>query len=606
MISDKATLAVMRTAWPLALSFLLAGSLWWSAGYVLSYDAVAVPEQSLQPWMWGASEAPPRSVPQDAVIAVADNFIPGGVLQRAMLLAALVLAGTGIMRLMAARALPEQFLAAGAFVWSAYVVERAVIGHWGLLLAYAVMPWVVRACARIRQGSMSSMGAAGLWVALGSLTPTGGLMLCLICVAVLVVPAAAAPFRRRLLTLGLVTTLQLPWITAGILSAGAGGASGSEVFALRADGPGGFAGPILSALTGGGIWNADVVPASRTGWYLAVGTVALVGLATGGFPHIRMVLGDCTKPICALALMGLGWATLTALAPSVSAEIMAVPGGGLLRDGQKWLALWMLPFSVCVGLGGGRILGLIRLDLRVLVAAGLALLPALLIPDAVWAFGNRLAPVAYPADWDQVQRTLASSQQTGGESSSGDVVSLPWVPFRAYDWNDRRVCLDPSPRYLDGGALTSSALAVRRRGEVVVVPSDDPRSVEISTALQSPDPQKELSRAGVGWVLVNVGQPTPPGQPHPSALLVGADLVVDGATLDLYRLRELPEQLTPHASGRGMLISAWGLGITSFLTAVILFLRFANIPTLSRRNEYRATATVSDNDERSSTSWPKD
>ena len=67
-------------AYAIGLSVLVLGPAL-RPGYVLSYDMVFTPRESLLPWTLGAGSALPRSVPQDAVVAVLNSVVPGWVLQ---------------------------------------------------------------------------------------------------------------------------------------------------------------------------------------------------------------------------------------------------------------------------------------------------------------------------------------------------------------------------------------------------------------------------------------------------------------------------------------------------------------------------------------------
>lgn len=78
---------------------------------------VFVPRQSLLPWMLGIGGGLPRSVPQDAIVALLAGPLPGQVLQKTVLLASLTLAGWGAGRL-AGPGLTRQLPAASLYMWS--------------------------------------------------------------------------------------------------------------------------------------------------------------------------------------------------------------------------------------------------------------------------------------------------------------------------------------------------------------------------------------------------------------------------------------------------------------------------------------------------------
>ena len=58
--------------------------------------------------------------------------------------------------------------AAGVTVWNPFVVERLALGQWALLTSYAALPWLLRALAHPRDGTMSGVGPVVGWAALAS------------------------------------------------------------------------------------------------------------------------------------------------------------------------------------------------------------------------------------------------------------------------------------------------------------------------------------------------------------------------------------------------------------------------------------------------------
>ena len=78
-------------------------------GYLLLRDAVSTPRSYLSNSAIGLGEAAPRAVPQDFAVAVLSAVIDGGVIVKAVLIAALFLAGWGAARL-AALCVPEAHL----------------------------------------------------------------------------------------------------------------------------------------------------------------------------------------------------------------------------------------------------------------------------------------------------------------------------------------------------------------------------------------------------------------------------------------------------------------------------------------------------------------
>jgi hypothetical protein len=538
-------------------------------GYTLVGDQVFVPDQSLLPWMLGLGGGLPRSVPQDAVLALLTGPVPGWVWEAVALGAALLLLGTGVARLLRGAGTGARCVAAVVAIWSAYVGERLLLGHWSLLLAVGVLPWALACADEVRRGVPRSGARWLLWVALASLTPTGGLLVLAVTVPVLLWSSGV----RRAPRVGVALAgalLQLPWVAPSLLHPQSGAVGGVDVFALRPQGPWGS---LLTALGTGGVWNLDAVPGSRATVLAPVATLVLVALAVAGRGALVEAVGRPVAITLAVAAgLGLAVALLGAwdlTRPAVGWVVESVPGGGLLRDGQKWLAPWLLLLASAAALGARR-LGRAaaarwhEASLRRTVLVAVLLLPVLTLPDLAWGALGRLAPVDYPSDWSRARQVLAE------DPAPGDVVSLPWSTFRRFDWNLGRTVLDPAPRAMPRTVVTDASLVVRRSGDLVVVPGDDPRSARIGAAVAAGHELGPVLRSeGIGWALMSAG-----AAPASTQLPRDAVLVVDGADLDLYRLA--PPDAAPQVGGLVVVLLADAVALLVLLGAGAAVLRRAH------------------------------
>jgi hypothetical protein len=490
-------------------------------GFVLLRDMVFVPHQDLDLDALGLGGTLPRAVPVDSVMALVTTVVPGDLVQKAVLFATVCAAVLGAARLVPAapdgRRGVAGLIAGLVYGWSPYLAERLLMGHWTLLVAFAALPWIARTALQVRAGLPRALPRLVLLCAAAALTPTGALLAAGVVVALV--------GRRRMLAAGgAVVVLALPWIVAGALHPGgdASDPAGVAAFAARAEG---WGGTLLSLLGTGGIWNAGAVPGSRANALLPVLTLALLALAVVGWAD-RTVLRSPGGRLVLLGLAGLVLAlagTVPGLRDILEFAVRQVPGAGLLRDAQKWIAWWALPLAVGAGLGVRRLAGRARASsgsgAAALVAAGALVLPVVALPDLVWGVGGRLQPVAYPADWERVRAALAA------DDGPGDVLVLPFGAYRAFDWNDDRPQLDPAARWLPRPAVTDDELLVDGRP----VEGEDARARAVADAVDEPD---ELAELGIGWVLVEHGTP---GRPVPSAV-TALPLVLDGDELDLHRV----------------------------------------------------------------------
>lgn len=490
-------------SWSVVLAAVLLGPAL-APGYVLNLDMVFTPHQPLLPWMFGLDGGLPRAVPQDVIVGLLAGPVSGALLQKVVLLAALTLAGVGVARLLRRYGLPIALMAVTLYVWNAFVLERLLMGNWALLLSYAATPWLLAAVVAVRRRRASGAQVIG-WAALGSWVPTGGVLMLVIALALLL-PGSSAGWRRRWMAFGGVLGLNLTWILAA-LSHPAGLESDStaaQVFAVHSDGPWGV---IISALSLGGTWNSDVVPASR-GFGLGVVWLAVVGaLAVAGLPLLRRLLTPWVfSYVTAMVVVG---ALLAVLSASVFGTwiVGSVPGGGLLRDGQKPLAVAALWLSLAASLGMVRVLRAISSrEYRRVVLAVAVVLPIVLLPDAAWAGGGRLAARDYPTSWFELKEQLGA-----GDAA---VVSLPWSTFRRYKWNDDRTVVDPLPRFVDRTVVGSDELLVGTgrdsdgSADVTVIKGDSPRAAAVAAAMSAGTPlATALPPLGIGYAVVQTDQP---------------------------------------------------------------------------------------------------
>jgi hypothetical protein len=521
-------------------------------------------------------------VPQDAVVAMLSGPVPGWLLEKAAMLAALGLLAAGVSRLLRPAGNGARVVGAVVAVWSAFVVERLLMGHWSLLLAVGTLPWLLDLARRARSGERRTWGPWFLLLCLASLTVSGGVLALAVSLPVVVGPRTRVRGGRRATWVVTGLVAQLPWLvptlvqTTGTL--GVAGA-GSEVFRLRAES---WFGAVVTALGTGGVWNAEAVPGSRSTVLPLLATIVVLALAGAGARRLVPLLGRAaTLTLGTLSVLGLVWAvagTVEALDPMVTWVVTAVPGGGVLRDAQKWLAPWLILVAVAAGLGAHRCARALarradRTTARSLLV-GLALVPLVCLPDAAWGASGALSSVAYPGDYAVVRASLSAA----GE---GDAISLPWQTFRRFPWNDGRTVLDPVPRAMPRTVVASDSLVVRSHGELVTVGGEDPRSAQVSRAIADGEPLAPLLRSiGVGWAVVATDIPDATADLPP-----GAEVVVPGEHLALYRLAAPVQQPAPEGVAAVLLADLLALGVLAAAAAL------ATATAVTRRMSARESHT---------------
>ncbi|WP_052493374.1 hypothetical protein [Rhodococcus sp. MEB064] len=547
--------SVRAGAWSAGWSTVLAaaalgpllGALLPGGGYLLLRDAVSTPRSHLTESVLGLSDAAARAVPQDAAVAAATTVMDGGTLVMGVLFLALAAAGSGAARmtshLLDTDATSPSLVAATVAVWNPYVAERLLQGHWSLLVGYAALPWTVCAARRLRErGDLRAAAPLVLCLGIAGLTPTGVLMCAALALVTLSAPGGVRRGWRVAVLVVSTVVVSAPWLVATALSGAGAGSDPSGVAAFAARAEPGLA--TIGSLAGlGGIWNADAVPASRTTLYAVVGTAVLLGLAAAGLPRLRRT----ASPVAAaLLLTGAVSVVLIALAATPigldlgrwAAE--SVPGAGLFRDSQKWVALWMPALALCAGAAvDGR-----RLRGAVVAVAALVIV----LPDLAWGVHGAMRPVRYPTGWAEVTDRVGTSDAS--------VAVLPGGTFRRFDWSGEAPVLDPAPRWLRADVLQTGDLPVG----AVTVQGESTVARRVESLLLRGAPASDLADLGVGWILVE----TSPGELGDSArTLTGLDRVYADDDLALYNVPDPASRVASPVWPVGAAHVLWALAIVA-------------------------------------------
>lgn len=554
----------------LAAALLLGGAVGagpWDGVY-LYRDFVTVPDPVLGANTLGG-EGAPRAVPLDAVVSLLSTVLPAGLVARLLLVAPLLLVGSGMTALLRRHGPVATAVGAGLAVVNPYVAERLLLGQAPSLLGYAMVPWLVLA-VRADRPLVARMGLVLIAAAPAAITPVGAVMagVTVLVVSLTVGPRstssdATGPVPHRMgEALGLlapVALLSLPWLLAALAHPTVGAVpDGADAFAVAADGPWGTVG---SVVTLGGVWASGAWPESRMHpGVLAVQLVLVLG-AAGAWWWLRRGgrqrpdgrgPNDGWRPADGLGpgrrrlldLAAAGYVTVVAgvlllagpLLP-LWRELQQVPGLALARDTHRWLGWAALAVAVLLALGAAWLTAPVRGEasqgrtVRGAVAVGAVVgalaLGILTVPDVPGRLARDLRPVAMPAEW----RTVVELVNDGPD---GAVLVLPWQPFRQVDWVGPVQFLDPLPRALEAEALHSRTLVVHRDGKTWEVGGEGDTGLTAlgRGASLSAD---ALRQRGIGQVVVWRGSPGE--SPAPGA---GMTLVHEGRDWQVLRVDQSP------------------------------------------------------------------
>jgi hypothetical protein len=499
-------------------------------GYLLLRDAVSTPRSYLSDAALGLSDAAPRALPQDFAVALASHVVDGGIAVKVLLIAGLWLAGWGSARLAAAvlpdAGVPGQFLAATLAVWNPYVAERLLQGHWSLLVGYGCLPWVAATVLRMRTGTGAlwiEICALAFWTALAGLTPTGLMLAATVALVCSLTPGPGRPrWMCAVAGVGSAVLAALPWLTAAAVSGSLSPtqADGVPAFAARAE-PG--LGTLGSLAGLGGIWNSAAVPESRTTLFAVVSVVILLGIVAAGLPVAARI--PAAVPLLVLAAVAVVVPALMATEPGLAAVesmVRALPGLGVVRDAQKWVALAVPGYTLSAA---AAVIMLRRWLPGVATAAVCSLALVATLPDLAWGVGGKVTAVRYPPGWAAVAAMINADPDPVAVLPAGS-------SMRQFPWAGEAPVLDPLPRWVRADVLTTGDLAVSGR----LVAGEGGRAREVERLLTTGADHAALARAGVGWLVVESGDDvtaTRVGGDHPVAPHRGLMLVTHAGWLAL-------------------------------------------------------------------------
>lgn len=506
-------------------TFLLVAAVLWpfaSPGMPMLRDMVVPPHPALTDAAWGLGESAARAAPQDTVLALAGGFTDAGLVMRLLMLCGLTVGGVAaaeLVRRVLHVGVVGQIAAVTMLLWNPFVVERLLQGQWSLVLAMALLPAV----------ALTTIIAAPWWrataMAVAGLTPTGALL------AVAVAVVAARTWRDRLVAVGTGAVVSAPWLVATVLGSGAGVAdpAGAAAFAARAERWVGTLGAVAGL---GGIWNRQAVPVAREAGPAALAVVALLALFVVG---ARMAWGSRARPgsshsaligarrrLIVLAVASAIVIAALATPPGLSLmewALETVPGAGLLRDAQKWVALAVPGYVVLAAAGAETIARQIPDHRRWLAALFAVTVIIAAVPDLPRAVAP-VKPVAPWPGWSAVSGIVAMDDTA--------VAVLPAGPYRIIDG---RPTYDPAVKTLPAPVLATGDLVVS--GVAVGGEGSTSATVE-KTLLDAPDHAIDVLRAhGAGWVLVE----NSPGEMGDSArVLSRLEVVYSDEHLTLHRV----------------------------------------------------------------------
>jgi len=391
-------------------------------------------------------------------------------------------------------------LVAGTFfAMNPFVYERMLAGQILLTASYAALPWALACFTRVAsRGEAGDVLRALAWVAAIGLIDIhgGGMALLLLGVAILFSPATPG---RKLALVALVVggfvVVNLYWIAPSML-AGEGGRLGSGDYLAYAPRPR-SASILPYVFMLHGFWRVEFITPLQAGKSLyLVAFLPIAGAAFAGVIHATSIhrwsrAANALLVSCLIAaVLGMG-PSLPITEPLARFMFERVPGYGIFREPQKWVALLALGYAVFAGVGlelVARRLERLRARSGMLVGAAIVL-PLIATRIMLWGFDGTIANSQFPSDWQRADEITAGDP--------GAILALPWNLYQPVDFAGQRTVANPMSHYFRSEVVVSKEARLFVTDETE--PSD-PRDAYVQAIMN-----RRRNVEGVGQLLAPLG-----------------------------------------------------------------------------------------------------
>jgi hypothetical protein len=430
--------AAICAAWVLVLTLVLFAPLA-TGGTVLLLDQSDVPvgpHATLGAYAFGFPPGLTSRVPITGALLWLFRVLPFGPVKLLPVVAYVPIAAMGMYRLVDRRALPA-VAATTLFVVNPFTYDRAFAGQVYILLGYALLP--LAAWLATREPSWRSGAAFGLVISIQAALSIHFVFITGL-VAVVALLLGRASLRQRAAMFGAAGSVCLVasayWL---IPIASQGGALDRvtlrdvAVFQTEADPALGLL-PNVIALRG--FWRGS--SALQPSLLVCVAcAVALLAIAAFGARAAGSKGSDGARRRIVLTIGVLGLLLACGAAgPFGDVFVWAfehVPGFRVMREPQKFLALYALGLSWCFGLGVERLVrgtqaGSVR---RPALAVVLCAVPLAAAYPLVWGFWGQVRPSTYPASWTAADQIMGPGPDRILGLPGDAYVSFPWTQGRA-------------------------------------------------------------------------------------------------------------------------------------------------------------------------------
>lgn len=445
----------------MSLPLLVLGPVLFQRGYLIQYDMVFSPYVHLNLEAIRDGAGLYQGLPMIALLKFISFVFPMDIVQNLLLYSIFFLGFLSIYRGIPVRSAPARLLAGLMYMVNPFTYDRLMAGHWRILLAYSLTPFVLRSFLRIytspsgrqllRTGLLLTLVIA---ISAHHLLILGLLFLCL------------APFFIRTMRelwyslglIGLTGLLNTWWIIPTLYMPNYTNSFNLDHFYAFRTALDMAHGIWFNMLTLQGFWFTDwrsikdftsLWPLLALLW-LTIPIAGIAGIFTYVQKYRRLIFG----------LLLAGAASLFfAAGPHPSVWQINVwlfenmPGFSGMREPQKFLSLLALAYSVLAAFGMDMLFSKLSRKAAAVVASAAIIVLLLIGSPLLWGAQGSMDPVDYPDSWHEFNEILRS------DKDRPKAIVLPWELY-TYNTFAEKLVANPARSFYGDQVIQSQRMNI--------------------------------------------------------------------------------------------------------------------------------------------------
>ncbi len=410
-----------------------------------------------------------------AVLYLLNFILPSQIIQKILLFLVLFLGGVGMHKLVPVRNEFAKYFAGIFYIFNPWIYSRFLYGHLYLLIAYALMPFVVKTIFKfLDQINFKIALKLSLWLILIGFISHHFIFMAVLffVISVLVYILKNLKDLPKILEIlkfttliGLIFLILSSWWIAPYFNKSSPqgqfiqrsiGLSDLKAFQTEPDAKYGV---LLNVLAMYGFWGdrteqyvvqKDVV----RGWFWLF--LIILGLVIFGaiskLKEYKAIVLILIGIISFVLSVGFAYPPFRLLINFLNQNLFIFKG---FRESQKFSALLVLVYAYFGALGINSIVEGLKVrkleglkvrkleSLKMFLLAFLIILPILYSPMMFWGFRGQLSVSDYPSDWFRANEILNQDQD------NFKVLFFPWHQYMLFSFTNGKVIANPAPNFFD-------------------------------------------------------------------------------------------------------------------------------------------------------------